>query len=243
MQFLSLFFNIKIFIGFINNGIFPSPLSKEEESYYLDLLSVPEEKENARNKLIEHNLRLVAHIVKKYDNTSESNDDLISIGIIGLIKAIDSFKNDKKTKLATYASKCIENEILMTLRKNKHRDKEASLEDTIAYDKDGEDLLLLDIIESDEKSIDEILLKRDRLNKLEKYFEKLEPREKEILTYRFGLFDTPELTQVEIAKKLDISRSYVSRIESELYINFYKNLRKIMKFNFLHRTYQIKILE
>ena len=201
MQFLSLFFNIKIFIGFINNGIFPSPLSKEEESYYLDLLSVPEEKENARNKLIEHNLRLVAHIVKKYDNTSESNDDLISIGIIGLIKAIDSFKNDKKTKLATYASKCIENEILMTLRKNKHRDKEASLEDTIAYDKDGEDLLLLDIIESDEKSIDEILLKRDRLNKLEKYFEKLEPREKEILTYRFGLFDTPELTQVEIAKK------------------------------------------
>lgn len=228
MQFLSLFFNIKIFIGFINNGIFPSPLSKEEESYYLDLLSVPEEKENARNKLIEHNLRLVAHIVKKYDNTSESNDDLISIGIIGLIKAIDSFKNDKKTKLATYASKCIENEILMTLRKNKHRDKEASLEDTIAYDKDGEDHLLLDIIESDEKSIDEILLKRDRLNKLEKYFEKLEPREKEILTYRFGLFDTPELTQVEIAKKLDISRSYVSRIEKRA---LYKLLQEFKKNN------------
>lgn len=228
MQFLSLFFNIKIFIGFINNGIFPSPLSKEEESYYLDLLSVPEEKGNARNKLIEHNLRLVAHIVKKYDNTSESNDDLISIGIIGLIKAIDSFKNDKKTKLATYASKCIENEILMTLRKNKHRDKEASLEDTIAYDKDGEDLLLLDIIESDEKSIDEILLKRDRLNKLEKYFEKLEPREKEILTYRFGLFDTPELTQVEIAKKLDISRSYVSRIEKRA---LYKLLQEFKKNN------------
>ena len=228
MQFLSLFFNIKIFIGFINNGIFPSPLSKEEESYYLDLLSVPEEKEKARNKLIEHNLRLVAHIVKKYDNTSESNDDLISIGIIGLIKAIDSFKNDKKTKLATYASKCIENEILMTLRKNKHRDKEASLEDTIAYDKDGEDLLLLDIIESDEKSIDEILLKRDRLNKLEKYFEKLEPREKEILTYRFGLFDTPELTQVEIAKKLDISRSYVSRIEKRA---LYKLLQEFKKNN------------
>lgn len=228
MQFLSLFFNIKIFIGFINNGIFPSTLSKEEESYYLDLLSVPEEKENARNKLIEHNLRLVAHIVKKYDNTSESNDDLISIGIIGLIKAIDSFKNDKKTKLATYASKCIENEILMTLRKNKHRDKEASLEDTIAYDKDGEDLLLLDIIESDEKSIDEILLKRDRLNKLEKYFEKLEPREKEILTYRFGLFDTPELTQVEIAKKLDISRSYVSRIEKRA---LYKLLQEFKKNN------------
>lgn len=228
MQFLSLFFNIKIFIGFINNGIFPSPLSKEEESYYLDLLSVPEEKENARNKLIEHNLRLVAHIVKKYDNTNESNDDLISIGIIGLIKAIDSFKNDKKTKLATYASKCIENEILMTLRKNKHRDKEASLEDTIAYDKDGEDLLLLDIIESDEKSIDEILLKRDRLNKLEKYFEKLEPREKEILTYRFGLFDTPELTQVEIAKKLDISRSYVSRIEKRA---LYKLLQEFKKNN------------
>ena len=228
MQFLSLFFNIKIFIGFINNGIFPSPLSKEEESYYLDLLSVPEEKENARNKLIEHNLRLVARIVKKYDNTSESNDDLISIGIIGLIKAIDSFKNDKKTKLATYASKCIENEILMTLRKNKHRDKEASLEDTIAYDKDGEDLLLLDIIESDEKSIDEILLKRDRLNKLEKYFEKLEPREKEILTYRFGLFDTPELTQVEIAKKLDISRSYVSRIEKRA---LYKLLQEFKKNN------------
>lgn len=228
MQFLSLFFNIKIFIGFINNGIFPSPLSKEEESYYLDLLSVPEEKENARNKLIEHNLRLVAHIIKKYDNTSESNDDLISIGIIGLIKAIDSFKNDKKTKLATYASKCIENEILMTLRKNKHRDKEASLEDTIAYDKDGEDLLLLDIIESDEKSIDEILLKRDRLNKLEKYFEKLEPREKEILTYRFGLFDTPELTQVEISKKLDISRSYVSRIEKRA---LYKLLQEFKKNN------------
>ena len=228
MQFLSLFFNIKIFIGFINNGIFPSPLSKEEESYHLDLLSVPEEKENARNKLIEHNLRLVAHIVKKYDNTSESNDDLISIGIIGLIKAIDSFKNDKKTKLATYASKCIENEILMTLRKNKHRDKEASLEDTIAYDKDGEDLLLLDIIESDEKSIDEILLKRDRLNKLEKYFEKLEPREKEILTYRFGLFDTHELTQVEIAKKLDISRSYVSRIEKRA---LYKLLQEFKKNN------------
>ena len=153
---------------------------------------------------------------------------MISIGIIGLIKAIDSFKNDKKTKLATYASKCIENEILMTLRKNKHRDKEASLEDTIAYDKDGEDLLLLDIIESDEKSIDEILLKRDRLNKLEKYFEKREPREKEILTYRFGLFDTPELTQVEIAKKLDISRSYVSRIEKRA---LYKLLQEFKKNN------------
>ena len=204
----------------------PEPLSRAEEER-LVLLNM-EGNNDAKSKLIEHNLRLVAHIVKKYDNTSESNDDLISIGIIGLIKAIDSFKNDKKTKLATYASKCIENEILMTLRKNKHRDKEASLEDTIAYDKDGEDLLLLDIIESDEKSIDEILLKRDRLNKLEKYFEKLEPREKEILTYRFGLFDTPELTQVEIAKKLDISRSYVSRIEKRA---LYKLLQEFKKNN------------
>ena len=209
---------------------FQKPLSDEEEAYYLQMLKGNDVKqsEEARQILIERNLRLGAHIVKKYDNTSESNDDLISIGIIGLIKAIDSFKNDKKTKLATYASKCIENEILMTLRKNKHRDKEASLEDTIAYDKDGEDLLLLDIIESDEKSIDEILLKRDRLNKLEKYFEKLEPREKEILTYRFGLFDTPELTQVEVAKKLDISRSYVSRIEKRA---LYKLLQEFKKNN------------
>ena len=205
---------------------FPQPLTAAEEKYYVQKYT--EGDLEAKHILIERNLRLVAHIVKKYDNTSESNDDLISIGIIGLIKAIDSFKNDKKTKLATYASKCIENEILMTLRKNKHRDKEASLEDTIAYDKDGEDLLLLDIIESDEKSIDEILLKRDRLNKLEKYFEKLEPREKEILTYRFGLFDTPELTQVEIAKKLDISRSYVSRIEKRA---LYKLLQEFKKNN------------
>ena len=216
MQFLSLFFNIKIFIGFINNGIFPSPLSKEEESYYLDLLSVPEEKENARNKLIEHNLRLVAHIVKKYDNTSESNDDLISIGIIGLIKAIDSFKNDKKTKLATYASKCIENEILMYLRKSSNRRQDASIDEPLNTDSDGNELLLMDVLTSDQAQVGEELERNAERSALLAAVQALNPRERQIMELRFGLRDGVEHTQKEVADSIGISQSYISRLEKRI---------------------------
>ena len=168
---------------------------------------------DARNKLIEHNLRLVAHIVKKYETKNYDPDDLISIGTIGLVKGIDSYTKDKNTRLTTYAARCIENEILMHFRSNKKHLNNVSLNDSIGYDKEGNEINLIDVLKSDDKDINEEINLQTNIELLLKYIDKLSLREKEIITKRYGLFNHKEQTQKEIAKELKISRSYVSRIE------------------------------
>lgn len=194
-----------------NAGSFPKPLSLEEEN---TLLKASAEGDiEARNKLIEHNLRLVAHIVKKYYATGAEQDDLISIGTIGLIKAVSTFKTDKKIRLATYAARCIENEILMFFRMQKKSAQDVFISDPIDSDKDGNALTLIDII-ADKRDIVEELDTKLKLEKLRVILSgTLDEREKQIIDMRYGLSDNKELPQREIAKKLGISRSYVSRIE------------------------------
>lgn len=191
---------------------FPKPLSKEEEEFLLKKYS--EGSEKARNILIERNLRLVAHIVKKYNNSGKDIDDLISIGTIGLIKAISTFDASKGTRLATYAARCIENEILMCIRANKKARGEVSLQEPIGTDKEGNEITLLDILGIDEEDIsDEIHLKFQKKKLREAINNVLKDREKKILELRYGLVDGVCKTQREIAAMLGISRSYVSRIE------------------------------
>lgn len=199
------------FVSYVKNQVFPQPLSSEEEAKYIKLMQ--EGDEQARNKLIEHNLRLVAHLVKKFENTGEDTEDLISIGTIGLIKGVESFKSGKGTKLATYAARCVENEILMHLRGLKKVKKDISLHDPIGQDKEGNEISLIDILEAETENIIEYIQRTMEIEKMQKFLEILEEREREVIIYRYGLYGEEELTQREIAKKLDISRSYVSRIE------------------------------
>lgn len=214
MNFLfDLLFNFKFLVGFINNGVFKEKLSDDEEARCIEELFNPETHQDARVKLIEHNLRLVAHITKKYDSSDESNEDLISIGTIGLIKAIDTYSPDKKVKLATYAARCIENEILMTIRSNKKYSKDISLYDPIGTDKDGSEITVVETIDDNEESIPDQVDKIDKIYNLKKYLKVLDERELMIINLRYGLNGHQELTQREIAKKYNISRSYVSRIE------------------------------
>lgn len=193
---------------------FQNPLTNAEEQEYLRLYKENNNLE-AKNILIERNLRLVAHIVKKYQGTEELSD-LISIGTIGLIKAINTFDSDKGNRLATYAARCIDNELLMMLRSKKKTSREISLYEPIGNDSEGNEINLLDILESNEKDIyEQISLKEDTQN-LYKYFTKvLTPREQTIIKLRYGLFGAPETTQKDIASALGISRSYVSRIEKK----------------------------
>ena len=192
-------------------GSFPAPLSAERETELLERSRNGDIE--ARNLLIEHNLRLVAHIVKKYYASGAEQDDLISIGTIGLIKAVTTFKSDKGIRLATYASRCIENEILMFFRGRKKASQEVFISDPIDTDKDGNALTLIDII-ADNKDIVEELDKKMKLKKLQAVLPGcLDEREKNIIELRYGLTGKKELTQREIAKSLGISRSYVSRIE------------------------------
>lgn len=193
---------------------FPQPLSTQEEEQLLQ--GMREGDLSCRNRLIEHNLRLVAHVVKKYSNTIYETDDLISIGTIGLIKAVDSFNQEKGIRLATYASRCIENELLMLMRSSKKQSKEISLYDPIGSDKEGNTIQLLDICVAEEIDVVEQMENQQRLMKLQKYIDKvLTEREKEIIILRYGLYGGREITQREIADKLNISRSYVSRIEKK----------------------------
>ncbi|MFT4145485.1 MAG: RNA polymerase sporulation sigma factor SigK [Mobilitalea sp.] len=193
---------------------FPKPLSTKEESDYLQRCK--EGDKDARDKLIEHNLRLVAHIVKKYNMIDKETDDLISIGTIGLIKAIDTFDDEKGIRLATYASRCIENELLMMLRGGRHLSKEVFLYDPIGSDREGNEINLLDIIEETEVDIVENIVLEDDIKKLYSMIgQVLTDREKEIICLRYGLSNRKEVTQREIANKLGISRSYVSRIEKK----------------------------
>ena len=194
---------------------FAQPLTAKEEAAYLSLLETGGEAERARAKkvLTEHNLRLVAHIAKKYQNVGEEMEDMISIGTIGLIKAIDSF-DAGKGKLSTYASRCIDNEILMFLRARKKISKEVSLYEPIGTDREGNEINLLDIIEQDQDDVVDRLETADRLGRLAGLIhETLSEREREIITLRYGLANGREVTQREIGHKLGISRSYVSRIE------------------------------
>ncbi|MEE1016962.1 MAG: RNA polymerase sporulation sigma factor SigK [Ruminococcus sp.] len=196
-----------------SGGSFPKPLSKKDEEYYLERLK--EGDNEARNKLVEHNLRLVAHIIKKYYGTKCEQDDLVSIGTIGLIKAINTFKPDKKIRLSSYASRCIENEILMHLRAVKKTERDVSLNETIDTDKDGNPLTLMDIMKVDDNILDELDMKLNS-KKLGQYItEELNSREKTVIILRYGLNGKKPMTQKEIAKMLDISRSYVSRIETK----------------------------
>lgn len=201
--------------GYIQgSNLFPEPLNSEEEKKYLELLQIGDEE--ARNILIERNLRLVAHISKKYISTNIDQDDLISIGTIGLIKAINSFKADKNIRLATYAARCIENEILMFLRSSKKTKSEVYLNEPIGKDKDDNEVTLLEVLENDSRSIeDEIDLKMKIKKLYKKMKEVLKDREKSILELRFGLCGATPKTQNEIANMMGISRSYVSRIETK----------------------------
>ena len=219
-----LFKDFYIFSAAYSNNIFPEPLTKEEEEKYIKQMFLGDK--NARNTLIEHNLRLVAHIVKKYDNKFET-DDLISIGTIGLIKGIDSFSYKHGTRLTTYCARCIENEILMNYRNNKKNNKNVSINDSIGFDKDGNEITLLDILKTPDPDFAMNIHQNNNIKLLKKYFNILNEREKEIIIKRYGLNNQDEVTQKEIAKELNISRSYVSRIEkralTKLLREFIKN--------------------
>lgn len=205
---------IFVFGYIVNNNLFPEPLSAEEEKIYLEKYENGDEE--ARNILIEKNLRLVAHVAKKYASSNVSNDDLISIGTIGLIKGINSFKTSKGVKLATYVSKCIDNEILMYLRSYKKIASEVYLNEPIGKDKDDNEVTLLEVLENEDRSIeDEIDLKMKVKRLYEKMSKVLKERERKILEMRYGLNGTKPITQHEIAEMLGISRSYVSRIETK----------------------------
>lgn len=219
-----LFKDFFIFTAAYSNNVFPDPLSKEEEEKCLNGLK--EGNIDDRNKLIEHNLRLVAHIVKKYENKNEDNDDLISIGTIGLIKGIDSYSNSHNTRLTTYVARCIENEILMYFRNNKKHSKNISINESIGFDKEGNEITILDILKTDKPDFIEDIHKKNNIGLLKKYFSVLTKREKDIIIQRYGLNNTEEVTQKEIAKKLGISRSYVSRIEKRALT---KILREFLK--------------
>lgn len=190
------------------------PLEKEEEAELLERSNKGDIK--ARNKLIEHNLRLVVYVAKRFETNSFNLEDLISIGTMGLIKAITTFKADKNIKLATYASRCIENEILMFLRKKTKMKVEISLDEPLKMDSDGNELLLSDILGSDSNEISENLVMDEKKEKLYKAIETLRPREKLILKMRFGLFDCEEMTQKDVADTLGISQSYISRLEKRI---------------------------
>jgi RNA polymerase sporulation-specific sigma factor len=193
---------------------FPKPLSPQEEQQYLKLWQNGDKK--ARDVLIERNLRLVAHVIKKFSYTDEDMDDLLSIGTIGLIKAVNTYNPDKAGRLATYAGKCIENEILMFFRSKKKISREVSLYDPIGTDKEGNEINLIDIIEAEDEDVIERLQLGEDAARLSLYMKQvLTPRELEIIVLRYGLMDGEEITQREIARKQGISRSYVSRIEKK----------------------------
>lgn len=212
------------FTGSYSNEVFLEPLSvnEEEECIRKKMLGDKE----SRNKLIEHNLRLVAHIVKKFDSKFSDTDDLISIGTIGLIKGIDTFTPEKNAKITTYCARCIENEILMYFRKSNKYSKDISINESIGYDKDGNEIAIQDILKTENIDFcDEINLK-DNITALYQYMNVLTPREKEIIVNRYGLENSLESTQKSISKKMGISRSYVSRIEKRALTKLFREFIK-----------------
>ena len=211
------------FTGSYSNDIFLEPLSKDEEEY---CIKNKDSDRTCRNKLIEHNLRLVAHITKKFDTKLIDNDDLISIGTIGLIKGVDTFKDTKNVKITTYCARCIENEILMYFRKNNKYSKDISINEAAGFDKDGNEIEIGDLLEVENTDFCDDIDLKDNIKSLYKYINVLTPREKRIIIKRYGLDNTKELTQKTISHRLGISRSYVSRIEKRALT---KLLREFLK--------------
>ena len=211
---LELFTNLirnMLLTGAYQNQIFKDPLSEEEESFHIKKMIEGDSK--SREILIEHNLRLVAHIVKKYGEKGDNLDDLISIGTIGLIKGVDSFSKSNGAKLTTYCARCIDNEILMHYRNNKKTSKNVSLDESIGFDKEGNEITLVDLLKTPAPDFVSDITIKDDIKKLKQYMNILSEREKNIIIKRYGLNGEKEITQKCIAKELNISRSYVSRIE------------------------------
>ena len=218
--FKKLFRNNLFFVG--STDKLPEPLSKEDEIKYVKMSMNGDC--FAREKLIEHNLRLVVYLAKKYENTKVDLEDLVSIGTIGLIKGVNTYKLDKNIKLATYASRCIDNEILMYLRKNKKRRTEVSFEDSLSYDSEGNELHLEDILGTDSDIVTKGLERETEKELLEIEINKLNKRDKQIMMLRYGLFGHEEMTQKDVANMLGISQSYISRIEKKVI----KRLRNVV---------------
>lgn len=220
---LQLWLELPALLGYLKGQAFHKPLSREEEAEVITRYMKGDEQ--ARIELIERNMRLVAHVVKKFHPPHELLDDYISIGTIGLMKAVGSFTPEKKTRLATYAARCIENEILMHLRVQKKVQKDVSLFEPIGTDKDGQSLQIRDLLQLEEPSAMEHIEKKEHFAELNRYLNTLEPRELEIISYRYGLQNFDPLTQKEIAQLLNISRSYVSRIEKRALIKLYQQFK------------------
>lgn len=216
--------SVTLLLSYISSGnAFPKPLSSKEEAKYLELFQAGDL--NARNKLIEHNLRLVAHIAKKYTATVRDSEDLLSIGTIGLIKGISSFNPKKGARLATYAARCIENEILMMLRAKKKEQGDVSLNEAIGKDKEGNQIMLIDVMQNEDVEVFEKINAGIEVQQLYRNIQsELDPREKKVILLRYGLIDGHPLPQRVIAKKLGISRSYVSRIEKKAVSKLKKGL-------------------
>ena len=225
MFFLTLLKSLFCFTGSYSNDVFLEPLTKEEEEKCIEKKMMGDT--TSRNMLIEHNLRLVAHIVKKFDHQNES-DDLISIGTIGLIKGVDTFSPDKGVRITTYCARCIENEILMYFRKNNKYSKDVSLNDSLGYDKDGNEIMIMDLLKAEDVDYCEDIVTKDMIELLYQYMDVLTPREKEIIMNRYGIYNKREETQKKISKRLGISRSYVSRIEKRALT---KLLREFLRHN------------
>ena len=215
---------IKIFTTSYSLNVFDSPLSKEDEQMYIERHLKGDK--DARNKLIEHNLRLVVFLAKKYENTKVDLEDLVSIGSIGLIKGVNTFSRDKNIKLATYCSRCIDNEILMHLRKNKKTKADVSFEESLSFDADGNELHLEDILGTEPDIVTKPLDMEIDKKILKEELEKLDERDREIMVLRYGLNGVEEMTQKDVAEKLKISQSYISRIEKKV-IKRLKNVIKI----------------
>ncbi|MGN0469155.1 MAG: RNA polymerase sporulation sigma factor SigE [Acutalibacteraceae bacterium] len=203
----------------------PAPLTKEKEAEILEKISAGDE--TGREQLIVHNLRLVVYIARKFENTGIGIEDLISIGTVGLIKAVNTFCPEKKIKLATYASRCIENEILMYLRKTSNRKTEISIDEPLNVDWDGNELLLSDILGSDADELNRNIEKESEKNILMQIVERLPPREKDIMIMRFGLYNSKEYTQKQVADMLGISQSYISRLEKRIIQRIKKEIEKV----------------
>ena len=210
-----------------NGDALPLPLSAEEEVEMVRLLGVDEEKERAKTELIQRNLRLVVYIARKFDNTGVDNDDLVSIGTIGLIKAINSFRTDKNIKLATYASRCIENEILMYLRRTARLKSEVSFDEPLNTDFDGNELLLSDVLGTSADAVYGDIESNAEKEQLKEALKKLTDRERKIMFLRFGLGGGEEMTQKDVADLLGISQSYISRLEKKIILRLKKEITKM----------------
>ena len=216
------------FTASYSNQVFKEPLSKEDEE---ECIKNGEGDREARNKLIEHNLRLVAHIVKKFDYKNIDQDDLISVGTIGLIKGVDTFVPNKGNRLTTYCAKCIQNEILMYFRANNKNNKNISLNEPVGFDKEGNEISILDVIKAPHPDFIEEINLKDNVKLLSSYLKVLSKREREIVVKRYGLDGNDECTQKMIADKLNISRSYVSRIEKRALTKILREFIKNNKYN------------